>query len=106
MDGGESWNRIGEALPDQMLSELLLDSHQIGVMYVGHREGVSRSEDGGVTWETRNTGLTNINIRALAISAIDSQVLYAGTNGKGLFRTHDSGMFWKPIPLVTNESLS
>ena len=95
-NGGESWNRIGESLPDHMLSELLLDSHQAGVMYVGHREGVSRSEDGGVTWETRNSGLTNINIRALAISAIDSQVLYAGTNGKGLFQSHDSGMSWKP----------
>ena len=105
-NGGESWNRIGESLPDHMLSELLLDPHQVGVVYVGHREGISRSEDGGVTWETRNTGLTNINIRALAISAIDSQVLYAGTNGKGLFHTHDSGMSWKPIPLVTNESLS
>ena len=104
-NGGESWTRIGESLPDHMLSELLLDSHQRGVMYVSHREGISRSDDGGVTWETRNSGLTNINIRALAISAIDSQVLYAGTNGKGLFHTNDSGLSWQPIPLVTNESL-
>jgi hypothetical protein len=89
-----------------LIGPLHLDSHQIGVMYVGHREGISRSEDGGVTWETRNTGLTNINIRALAISAIDSHVLYAGTNGKGLFHTNDSGMSWKPIPLVASESLS
>jgi hypothetical protein len=48
----------------------------------------------------------NINIRALAISAIDSHVLYAGTNGKGLFRTNDSGMSWKPLPLFAQESLS
>ena len=54
-NGGESWVRIGESLPDQMLSELLLDPSQVGVLYVGHREGVSRSEDGGITWETRNT---------------------------------------------------
>jgi len=106
VNGGESWGRIGESLPDHMLSELLLDPHQPGVVYVGHREGVSRSEDSGVTWETRNRGLTNINIRALAISSIDSHVLYVGTNGKGLFRSIDSGMSWKPIPLMVNESVS
>jgi len=105
-NAGESWRRIGESLPDHMLSELLLDPHRLGVMYVGHREGVSRSEDGGVTWETRNMGLTNINIRALAISSVDSHVLYVGTNGKGLFQSIDSGMSWKPIPLMVDESVS
>ncbi len=105
-NGGESWVRSGESLPDHMLIELLLDPQQAGVMYVGHREGVSRSEDGGMTWETRNEGLTNINIRALAISAIDSQTLYAGTNGKGLFLSVDSGLSWKPVPLVASGSVS
>jgi photosystem II stability/assembly factor-like uncharacterized protein len=87
-----------------MLIELLLDSRQPGVIYVGHRKGISRSEDGGVTWETRNTGLTNINIRALALSEMDSHVLYAGTNGKGLFQSEDSGVSWKPLPLVASEA--
>jgi len=105
-NAGESWRRIGELLPDHMLSELLLDPHQPGVMYVGHREGVSRSEDNGVTWETRNMGLTNINIRALAISSIDSDVLYVGTNGKGLFQSLDSGMSWKSLPLMVDEFVS
>ncbi len=98
-NAGSSWSRIGESLPDHMLVELLLDSQNAGVMYVGHRKGVSRSDDSGKTWETRNMGLTNINIRALAMSALDSHVLYAGTNGKGLFRSLDSGLFWTPVPL-------
>jgi photosystem II stability/assembly factor-like uncharacterized protein len=102
-NGGDSWQRIGESLPDHMLIEVLLDPHQVGVLYVGHRAGVSRSEDGGVTWETRNQGLTNINIRALAMSDLDSKVMYAGTNGKGLFQSVDSGLLWKPVPLMTKE---
>ena len=101
-NGGESWVRIGESLPDHMLSELLLDPQQADVLYVGHREGVSRSQDGGETWETRNKGLTNVNIRALAISARDSQRLFAGTNGKGLFVSEDSGLSWKPVPLAVS----
>jgi len=105
-NGGKSWDRIGESLPDHMLMEVLLDPHQVGVLYVGHREGVSRSQDGGVTWETRNRGLTNINIRALAMSNLDSKVIYAGTNGKGLFLSVDSGLSWKPVPLMTKEGVS
>lgn len=105
-NGGESWVRIGESLPDHMLSELLLDPHQAGVLYVAHRKGVSRSEDGGITWETRNMGLTNLNIRALAISAIDSHILYAGTNGKGIFYSDDSGLSWKSVPLTVGGSVS
>ncbi|MDH5428707.1 MAG: hypothetical protein OEZ57_06145 [Nitrospirota bacterium] len=105
-NGGKSWNRIAESLPDHMLIEVLLDPQQVDVLYVGHREGVSRSEDGGVTWETRNQGLTNMNIRALAMSDLDSKVLYVGTNGKGLFRSADSGQSWEPVPLWSKEPVS
>jgi len=31
-------------------------------------------------------------------------VLYAGTNGKGLFQSEDSGVSWKPLPLVASET--
>jgi len=105
-NAGKSWTRIGESLPDHMFSELLLDPQQAGVLYVGHREGVSRSENGGNTWETRNMGLTNVNIRALAMSALDSHVLYAGTNGKGLFRSVDSGLSWNSVPLAVSGDVS
>ncbi|MCA9501264.1 MAG: hypothetical protein KC588_18895, partial [Nitrospira sp.] len=75
------------------------------VVYVTNRDGVFRSEDGGITWEARSAGLTNVNIRALAMSAVDSDVLYVGTNGKGLFRTSDRGISWEAVPLVVAESL-
>jgi photosystem II stability/assembly factor-like uncharacterized protein len=103
LDGGESWARIGDALSDQMLSDLILDPTHPHVVYVTNRDGVFRSEDGGITWKPRNTGLLNSNIRALAISGIDSHVLYAGTNGKGLFRSRDRGLSWEALPLVVKE---
>ena len=104
-DGGQTWTRIGETLSDQMLSDLILDHTHRHVVYVTNREGVFRSEDGGITWEARSRGLTNVNIRALAMSPIDSDVLYVGTNGKGLFRTVDRGLSWEAVPLVVAESL-
>ena len=104
-DGGQSWTRIGTALSDHMLSDLVLDPSHSLVVYVTNRNGVFRSDDGGMTWESRNAGLSNVNIRALAISAIDSNVLYVGTNGKGLFRSLDSGLSWEAVPLVVEESM-
>ena len=74
-------------------------------MYVSNRDGVFKSEDAGVTWESRNAGLSNVNIRAMAMSAVDSDLLYAGTNGKGLFRSLDSGLSWEAVPLVVEESV-
>jgi photosystem II stability/assembly factor-like uncharacterized protein len=88
-----------------MLSDLILDHTHPHVVYVTNRDGVFKSEDGGKTWVARSAGLTNVNIRALAMSAVDSNVLYVGTNGKGLFRTGDRGMSWEAVPLLVAESL-
>ena len=104
-DGGQAWTRIGAMLSDQMLSDLILDHTHSHVVYVTNRDGVFRSDDGGMTWEARSAGLTNINIRALAMSAVDSDVLYVGTNRKGLFRSVDRGLSWEAVPLVVAESL-
>lgn len=103
VNGGISWKRIGTELSDQMLSDLVLDPYQPDVVYVANRDGVVRSDDGGNSWESRNAGLTNVNIRALAISPLDSHVLYVGTNGKGLFRSVNSGQSWEPVPLMVQD---
>ena len=99
-DGGDSWKRIAESLPDQFLSDLVLDSARPDVLYVASREGIHKSLDGGTTWQAMNTGLTNLNIRALTISTQNPQVLYLGTNRDGLFRSQNGGQSWEPIPLT------
>ena len=99
-DGGDSWERIAESLPDQFLSDLILDPQQPDVVYVASREGIHKSLDGGTTWQAMNEGLTNLNIRALAISTMDPKILYAGTNLKGLFRSRNGGESWEHIPLT------
>ena len=48
-----------------MLFSMILDRTKKGVIYLGGREGVHRSEDGGATWGTLNTGLATLNIRSL-----------------------------------------
>lgn len=105
-NGGASWQRIGESLPDQFFSDLILDPLTPGVVYVTSRAGVHKSRDHGQTWEAVNAGLTNLNIRALAISPMDSSTLYVGTNRAGLFRTNNGGESWEPVPLVLAQQFS
>lgn len=103
MDGAQTWQRIGTGLPDQMFSDLVLDFSIPDVLYVASRQGIHKSDDGGQTWQAVNAGLGNLNIRALALSPINSQVVYAGTNGAGLYRSYDGGKTWEPVPLVLEQ---
>ncbi|MGH7600952.1 MAG: WD40/YVTN/BNR-like repeat-containing protein, partial [bacterium] len=48
------------------------------------KSGVLSSIDGGNTWVPANTGLTDMNVRALAIDYSTVQMV-AGTNGRGVF---------------------
>ncbi|GJL63868.1 MAG: hypothetical protein NPIRA04_25220 [Nitrospirales bacterium] len=102
-NGGEAWEKIGEDLPDHMLSDLIVDPFTPDTIYVGSRKGVHLSTNGGSRWRAINEGLENLNIRALAISPLDSQLLYVGTNGSGLYRSRHGGDSWEPVPLIVQE---
>jgi photosystem II stability/assembly factor-like uncharacterized protein len=98
---GESWVRIGQAIPDPFISSILVHPTDPTVLYVGGPGGVWKSTTGGQSWQAINTGLATLNIRTLAMSPKDSQVLFAGTNGSGLYRSTDAGTTWTPLPLKT-----
>lgn len=66
------------------------------VVYAGaDYSGLYRSTDGGLTWETKNAGITptTLYIRALAIDTSDPNIVIAGTSG-GIFRTTNAGDTW------------
>src|SRR5574341_643600 len=88
-DGAASWRRIAESLPDQMISAMVLDRSAADAIYVASRQGIHKSEDGGASWRALNKGLTSLNVRSLAQSAVDPKVWYVGTNGSGLYRSED-----------------
>jgi photosystem II stability/assembly factor-like uncharacterized protein len=100
-DGARSWSRIGELLSDQMIMSMILDRTKKGVVYLAGRDGVHRSDDGGMTWKTLNNGLSTTNVRSLVQSPTDPDLLYAGTNGSGLYRSRDAGKSWTPMPPLT-----
>jgi photosystem II stability/assembly factor-like uncharacterized protein len=67
------------------------------VVFVGTNGGVFKSVDGATTWTSASTGLTNRQVRALAIGdAGPPVVIYAGTGG-GVFKSVDGGATWVPV---------
>ncbi len=97
---GESWTRIGQSLGDQYVSALLIEPTNHQVLYAGGRAGVYKSPDGGQTWQAMNEGLETLNVRTMAMSRLDDQTIFLGTNGSGLYRSQDGGRTWRRIPLV------
>lgn len=96
---GESWERIGQSIPEPFISSIVLHPSDSSILYVGGTGGVWKSDDSGKTWAPRIEGLFSLNIRALAMEPKDLRTLYAGTNGSGLYRSTDAGRTWTGVPL-------
>ena len=96
---GESWERIGQSLPDPFVSSILIHPTEPSQLYIGGPGGVWKSSDSGKTWQAMNQGIATLNMRALAMDTKNPQILYAGTNGSGLYRSTDAGATWVPVPL-------
>jgi ligand-binding sensor domain-containing protein len=97
-DAAASWVRIGQELPDQMISAMIVDRARPDTLYVASREGIHKSEDGGKSWRAINRGLASLNIRSLAQSPLNPRLWYAGTNGSGLYKSEDGGETWVAMP--------
>ncbi len=96
---GEQWERIGHSLPDPFVSSIVIHPKESWNLYIGGPAGVWKTSDSGKTWQTMNQGITTLNMRALAMDPKDPKILYAGTNGSGLYRSTDAGATWASVPL-------
>jgi photosystem II stability/assembly factor-like uncharacterized protein len=114
-DGGETWDRVLEIDDDTGVSEVFYDPRNPDVLYAvayqrrrhvwtlidgGPGSGVYKSTDTGGTWRKINRGLPNGDKGriGLAISSINSEVLYAiveaSGDAGGFFRSEDGGEHW------------
>jgi len=64
-----------------------------------HHSGVYLSTDGGANWVPINEGLSTKAVTAMAISA-DGKVLYAATEGEGVFRLGEIEIHTIYLPVV------
>ncbi|HKD10704.1 MAG TPA: hypothetical protein VKE50_01460 [Thermoanaerobaculia bacterium] len=82
-DGGATFRRSG--LEGFIVTTVLVDPRDSQLLYAGTlAHGVYRSPDGGESWSAFNSGLTDLSVSSLALSASGAR-LYAGTNTGGVF---------------------
>jgi photosystem II stability/assembly factor-like uncharacterized protein len=103
-DGGKSWARFAHlgSGDDYVIDHLAIDPQSPSKMYAAawsvetQQSGdLFYSNDAGKTWETL-PAMHNKSIRAMAISASDSNTLVAGAVD-GVFRSTDGGKSWQKI---------
>jgi hypothetical protein len=93
-DNGSSW--MQSSLININVTAITSSGNNI---FVGStNSGVYFSGNNGTSWQQVNTGLTNLNIRALHIH---NQIIYAGTSGAGLWKRDITEIVG--IETITNE---
>ena len=98
LDSGAQWERITPG--NVIVNDVYVDpSNSNHVLIATDRGGVFRSEDGGSTFETSNTGFSARQITAFALDAQHPDTLYVGVvNDKttgGVFQSTDGAVHWQ-----------
>jgi photosystem II stability/assembly factor-like uncharacterized protein len=101
-DSGASWSSIGNGLPEQLATILIVPQTDAEIFYaVVHGGGVWASVDGAHTWSSRGAEIFQSSIDVLAIDAWHSGRVWAAGKDR-LFRSDDRGIDWheigKPLP--------
>ena len=103
-NGGHDWSRFAHLGmgDDYVLDHIALNPHDSNIMYVSawsiqsqQAGDMFRTRDGGKTWQTL-PGMHGKSIRAMAMSASDSNILVTGALD-GVFRSKDGGESWERI---------
>ncbi|MEM7015910.1 MAG: hypothetical protein AAF512_01065, partial [Pseudomonadota bacterium] len=87
-DGGGTWLSSNIGFSDIIVFNLVVNDQGTSVaVYAGTNQGVFKSTDGGFAWHPTGEGLPDRNIRGLAVAPLNPDVIFAGTEGYGAFRT-------------------
>jgi hypothetical protein len=103
-DGGAIWAHLDKyGTVGELVNVTLKHPSLASFVLVGTEGyGVQVSSDGGRTFASRVSGLTNLDVNALAFEPGSSTVVYAGTDA-GIFKSSDTGNSWAATGLAAGE---
>jgi hypothetical protein len=122
-DAGDSWERIENGLPSWFGFPVVIDprtKHLYAVplesdeyrIPVGGRFTISRSRNGGESWEPLTHGLPSepyyagVLRGALAVDGLDPTGIYVGSTSGDVFVSGDAGETWQRLPFRLPRVLS
>jgi hypothetical protein len=100
-DGGATWaacngTTAAMRLPDIALLDVVVDTENPDVLYVGSDIGVFRSNDRGSTWYWANDSFGEYDLPRVPVTGLGihpaTHRLYAATMGRGLYYTQATGI--------------
>ncbi len=85
-DGGKTWKKITQGLPDEPVDAVREDPVKRGLLYAGTEGGVYVSFNDGEQWQPLQLNLPHSSMRDLVIHEND---LVVGTHGRGIWILDD-----------------
>jgi photosystem II stability/assembly factor-like uncharacterized protein len=102
-DSGRTWRQV-EGLPrDVPINTIAQDPRRLDRVYVGTKQALFMSHDGGATWSRRGGNLPFGDFTSILINPRNGAEIFAGNAyqtseiGGGVYRTTDSGVTWARI---------
>ncbi|HVN55288.1 MAG TPA: hypothetical protein VMT46_13225 [Anaerolineaceae bacterium] len=96
-DGEAGWRVVRRGLEGKRVTSVIARE---GAILAGTRDGIFRSDDGGLTWREATVGLTHRLVRWIAFRPDVSDFEFAGTEPAGIFLSEDGANSWREIPEV------
>jgi len=95
---GRDWQQIFfDPRTDKSFTRLIVDWYNPTNLFAGTSDGdIFRSKDSGVSWQVVKR-VDGISISGLVMNQKDSRVVYAATQGDGIWKTVDGGDTWMQI---------
>jgi len=98
-DGGSTWNVLQD-LKMPGVNSIAISS--AGTIYVGIFGGIMKSNDNGLTFKIIKNELLDKIVLSLAIDPNNSNIVYAGTDGQGVFKSVDGGLTFTNVNKIGN----
>lgn len=84
---------LATGIPETEINGFAVAPQNANLIYLTTRRDIVLSQDGGKTWRTYPNALPSVS-STLSISPADSQVLYAGIDSAGMYKSTDGGRTW------------
>jgi photosystem II stability/assembly factor-like uncharacterized protein len=88
----DGWQVARGSLANQHVTSVIARE---GVILAGTLDGVYRSDDLGVSWQSASNGLAQRHVRWMAYHPDASDFEFAGTEPAGIFYSHDGAASWQ-----------
>jgi hypothetical protein len=104
-DNGRVWSKLNTSLETQFNG--IAESGNGQIVYLINGDGVQFSSDSGITWETRNNGISDIPgyLTDIATSSDGAKVV-AVANGFHVWRSTDFGANWMVVQNIRGAPLN